>query len=71
MGTYVYLWLIYIFAWQKPTQYFIAITLQSKRNLKNLTKYMKSHQEEKANISRAEKFSLIYSKEGYRHEQMF
>ena len=37
---------------------------------------MKSHQEEKANIfypnvSRVEKLSLIYSEEGYRHEQMF
>ena len=42
-----------------------------KKFKKILNKYMKSHQEEKANISRVEKSSLIYSMEGYRHEQMF
>lgn len=48
-----------------------------KKKLKHFkNKYMKSHQEEKANIvypniSRVEKLSLIYSEEGCRHEQMF
>ena len=35
-GTYVYLWLIYVNVWQKPTQYCKAIILQLKINLKNL-----------------------------------
>ena len=29
-GTYVYLWLIHVGAWQKPTQYCKAIILQLK-----------------------------------------
>ena len=33
-GTYVYLWLIHVGVWQKPTQYFKAIILQLKINLK-------------------------------------
>ena len=35
-GTYVYIWLIHIDVWQKPTQYYKAIILQLKINLKNL-----------------------------------
>ena len=31
-GTYVYLWLIHVDAWQKPTQYCKAIVLQLKIN---------------------------------------
>ena len=31
-GTYVYLWLIYVDLWQKPTQYCKAIILQLKIN---------------------------------------
>ena len=31
-GTYVYLWLIHVDVWQKPTQYFKAIILQLKIN---------------------------------------
>ena len=31
-GTYVYLWLIYVDVWQKPTQYCKAIVLQFKKN---------------------------------------
>ena len=27
-GTYVYLWLIHVYAWQKPTQYCKAVILQ-------------------------------------------
>ena len=33
-GTYVSLWLIYVDVWQKPTQYYKAIVLQLKINLK-------------------------------------
>ena len=33
-GTYIYLWLIYVVAWQKPTQHCKAIILQLKINLK-------------------------------------
>ena len=29
-GTYVYLWLIHVDVWQKPTQYYEAIILQLK-----------------------------------------
>ena len=29
-GTYVYLWLIHAYAWQKPTQYCKAIIIQLK-----------------------------------------
>ena len=29
-GTYVYLWLIHAYAWQKPTQYCKAINIQLK-----------------------------------------
>ena len=29
-GTYVYLWLIYVEVWQKPTQYYTAIIFQLK-----------------------------------------
>ena len=31
-GTYVYLWLIHVAVWQKPTQYYKAIILQLKIN---------------------------------------
>jgi len=31
-GTYVYLWLIYVDVWQKPTQHYKAIILQLKIN---------------------------------------
>ena len=31
-GTYVYLWLIHVDGWQKPTQYCIAVILQLKIN---------------------------------------
>ena len=31
-GTYVYIWLIHVDAWQKPTQYCKAIVLQLKIN---------------------------------------
>ena len=34
-GTYVYLWLTHVDIWQKPTQYYKAIILQLKINLKN------------------------------------
>ena len=33
-GTYVYLWLIHVVVWQKPTQHCKAIILQLKINLK-------------------------------------
>ena len=33
-GTYVYLWLIHVVVWEKPTQYCKAIMLQLKINLK-------------------------------------
>ena len=33
-GTYVYLWLIYVVVWQKPTQHCKAIILQLKINKK-------------------------------------
>ena len=32
-GTYVYLWLIHLYTWQKPTHYCKAIILQSKTNI--------------------------------------
>ena len=35
-GTYVYLWLIHVDVWQKPTQYCKAIILQLKINFKSL-----------------------------------
>ena len=31
-GTYIYLWLIHVDIWQKPTQYYKAIILQLKIN---------------------------------------
>ena len=40
-GTYVYLWLIYVDVWQKPTQHCNTIILQIKKNnffLKSLLK---------------------------------
>ena len=37
-GTYVYLWLIHVDGWQKPTQHCKAIILQLKMNLKNFKK---------------------------------
>ena len=36
-GTYVYLWLIHVDVWQKPTEYCKEIILQLKINLKNST----------------------------------
>ena len=33
-GTYVYLWMIYVDIWQKPTQHYKAIILQLKINIK-------------------------------------
>ena len=45
-GTYVYLWLLHIVVWQKPTQYCKAIILQLKkkknRKLKTLLKEFRS-----------------------------
>ena len=35
--TYVYLWLIHVTGWQKPTQYCKAIILQLNINVKNKT----------------------------------
>jgi len=35
-GTYVYLWLIHVDVWQKPTPYCKAIILPFKINKKNL-----------------------------------
>jgi len=35
-GTYVYLWLIHVAIWQKPTQYCKAIILLLKINFKKL-----------------------------------
>ena len=35
-GIYVYLWLIHVAIWQKPTQYYKATTLQFKINKKSL-----------------------------------
>ena len=35
-GTYVYLWLIHVDVWQKPTQYCRAIILQLKIKLKKI-----------------------------------
>ena len=37
-GTWVYLWLIHIVVWQKPTQQWKAIILQLKINLKIIAK---------------------------------
>ena len=34
-GIYVYLWLIHVNVWQKPTQFFKAIILQFKKFLNN------------------------------------
>ena len=31
-GTYIYLWLIHVDVWQKPTHYYKAISLQVKIN---------------------------------------
>ena len=48
-GTYVYLWLIHVDVWQKPTQYCKAITLQLKINKiyilksKSMEKEMATH----------------------------
>ena len=36
-GTYVCVWLIHVDAWWKPTQYYNAIILQLKINLKQTT----------------------------------
>ena len=38
-GTYVYLWLIHVDIWQKPTQYCKAIILQLKINKLKKKKY--------------------------------
>ena len=40
-GTYVYLWLIYVDVWQKPTQYCKAIVLQFKKIKNNLFPWLK------------------------------
>ena len=37
-GTYVYLWLIHVGVWQKPTQHYKAIILQFKIIKKNKKK---------------------------------
>jgi len=36
-GTYVYLWLIHVDVWQKPTQYCKAVIPQLKINKKNIS----------------------------------
>jgi len=41
-GAYVYLWLIHVTVWQKPTQHYKAIILQLnflKRNTREINKY--------------------------------
>ena len=44
-GTYVYLWLIHVDVWQKPTQYWKAIIFQLKINFKNFKKRVFLHGE--------------------------
>ena len=41
-GTYVYLWLIHVDIWQKPTQYYKAIILLLKINTLKNTDFYKS-----------------------------
>ena len=40
-GTYVYLWLIHVLVWQKPTPHCKAIIIQLKINVKNCKKKKK------------------------------
>ena len=42
---YVYLWLIHVVVWQKPTQYCKAITFQLKINKLTTTTKKEIHQE--------------------------
>ena len=53
-GTYVYLWLIHIAVWKKPTQQCKAIILQLKINEKILTKQKKQ--------TKKQQFSILASK---------
>ena len=45
-GAYVYLWLIHVDIWQKPTQYYQGITRQLKIN-KITFKFLKKKQKER------------------------
>ena len=40
-GTYVYLWLIHVVVWQKPTQYCKTIALQLKKIFFNIIGFQK------------------------------
>ena len=41
-GTYVYLWLIHVDVWQKPTQYCKAIILRLRRKKKSVLRLAES-----------------------------
>ena len=57
-GTYVSLWLIYVDVWQKPTQYYKAIVLQLKINLKK--KGCSFIKKKRSPLSLGEEFLLPY-----------
>ena len=55
-GTYVYLWLIHVLVWQKPTPHCKAIIIQLKINVKNCKKKKK---EKELSLPIMTKFLLI------------
>ena len=62
-GTYVYLGLICVDAWQKPTQFCKAIILQLKNNLKNKERNLKNFKFKKLYQVKLKEDRVQYEKE--------
>ena len=62
-GIYVYLWLIHVDVWHKPTQFCKAIILQLKNNLKNKERNLKNFKFKKLYQVKLKEDRIQYEKE--------
>ena len=62
-GIYVYLWLIHVDVWHKPTQFCKAIILQLKNNLKNKERNLKNFKFKKLYQVKLKEDRVQYEKE--------
>ena len=60
---YVYLWLIHVDVWHKPTQFCKAIILQLKNNLKNKERNLKNFKFKKLYQVKLKEDRVQYEKE--------
>ena len=62
-GIYVYLWLIHVDVWHKPTQFCKTIILQLKNNLKNKERNLKNFKFKKLYQVKLKEDRVQYEKE--------